>query len=193
MKILVVYSHPNPKSFNHAILETLTGTLRKRGDEVRVRDLYTLGFDPVLKASDFEAIAEQRAQDDVREEQKHVAWADVLVFLFPLWWAGPPAVAKGYMDRVFSDGFAYRFDEKGHHRLLSSKKVLTITTLGDTEENYRKKGFFEAMNRLMDGITFDFSGLQVIGHKYFGSVPSAGDPERKRMLEEVRALALELR
>jgi NAD(P)H dehydrogenase (quinone) len=192
MNHLVIYSHPNPKSFNHAILETFTQALREKGDDVRVRDLYALGVDPVLKASDFEAMAEKRAADDVREEQKHVTWADTLTFIFPLWWAGMPAIAKGYMDRVFSDGFAYRFDEKGHHRLLSSKKVLTITTLGDTEANYREKGFFDAMDRLMDGIAFEFAGLKPVGHKYFCSVPFVSPEERKKMLDEVRDLARKL-
>jgi NAD(P)H dehydrogenase (quinone) len=192
MNHLIVYSHPNPRSFNHAILETFTEALRGRGDEVRVRDLYAMRFDAVLSASDFTAMAEKRVADDVREEQRHVAWADVLTFVFPLWWAGMPAIAKGYMDRVFSDGFAYRFDEKGHQRLLSSKRVLTITTLGDSEENYRSKGFFAAMDRLADGITFDFSGLRPVGHRYFGSVPFVGDEARTKMLAEVRDLALSL-
>ncbi len=192
MNHLLIFSHPNPKSFNHAILETLSEALRKNGHEVRVRDLYALKFDSVLKGSDLEMAGKQPPAEDVQEEQKHVAWADVLTFIYPLWWAGMPAIAKGYMDRVFSEGFAYRFDEKGHHRLLAAKKILTITTLGDTEENYRTKGFFTAMDKLMDGIAFDFAGLQVIGHKYFCSVPLVSDAERKKMLEEVRQLACKI-
>lgn len=192
MNHLVVYSHPNPKSFNHAILEAFSKALKEKGDEVRIRDLYAQNFDAVLKASDFEAMAEKRASEDVLEEQKHVAWADVITFIFPLWWAGMPAIARGYLDRVLSDGFAYRFDEKGHHRLLADKKALTITTLGDSEANYREKGFFKAMDLLMDGIAFDFAGLQPIGHKYFCSVPLVSHEERTKMLVDVRKLAEEI-
>ena len=193
MKHLIVYCHPNPKSFNHAILTALSTALREAEHELRVRDLYALRFDPVLKGSDLASIQKGDIPADIRAEQEHVSRADVITFVFPLWWAGMPALAKGYLDRVLCDGFAYRFDAEGHHRLLADKKVFTITTLGDTEENYRRKGFFEAMDRLMDGITFDFAGLQPIGHKYFCAIEAAGDAGRKKMLEEVRTLAAEIR
>ncbi|MFH1017042.1 MAG: NAD(P)H-dependent oxidoreductase, partial [Pseudomonadota bacterium] len=149
-------------------------------------------FKRVLQGSDLEQAGKRPPAEDICAERAHISWADVITFIFPLWWAGMPAIAKGYLDRVFSEGFAYRFDDKGHHRLLKSKKVLTITTIGDTEENYRTKGFFSAMDKLMDEITFDFSGLQVIGHRYFCSVPFVSDAERKKMLQEIRQIAQEL-
>jgi NAD(P)H dehydrogenase (quinone) len=186
---LIIYSHPNPRSFNHAILETYEGALREAGHEVRVRDLYAEGFDPVLKGSELATMAEGRIPEAVQGEQAHVAWADVLTFIYPLWWAGPPAIAKGYLDRVFSAGFAYSFGPDGLQRMLTDKKVATIVTIGDTQENYREKGFFECMDRLMDEITFDFSGIQPIWHHYFGAVPLVSNEERGKMLDEVRALA----
>ncbi len=189
MKHLIVYSHPNPESFNHAILETYESALKEAGHEVRVRDLYAESFDPVLTGEDLAAMAKGKSPDGVKNEQAHVAWADVLTFVYPLWWAGPPAIAKGYMDRVFSSGFAYSFGPKGLQRLLGEKQVATIVTIGDTEENYREKGFFESMDRLMDGVTFDFSGIRPVAHKYFSSVPLVSDAERGKMLDEVRALA----
>ena len=192
MKHLAVFSHPNPKSFNRAILDAFVAAVQERGDEVRVRDLYALAFQPVLKASDLVGAAAGRVAEEVRAEQEHVAWADLITFIYPLWWGGMPAIAKGYVDRVFSEGFAYAFDEKGLTRLLTGKKALTITTLGDTVENYRAQGFFDAMNTLMDGILFDFAGIEAIEHKYFGSVPLATDDERKRMLDDVRDLVRRL-
>jgi NAD(P)H dehydrogenase (quinone) len=179
MNHLVVFSHPNPRSFNRAILDAYTAALQERGREVRVRDLYALGFDPVLSLA-----------PEVRAEQEHVRWADVIAFIYPLWWAGMPAIAKGYVDRVFTEGFAYSFGPNGLERHLTGKKVLTITTLGDTLENYTKRAFIESMDRLMDGIMFDFAGLEVLGHTYFGSVPTVTDGQRKEMLEDVRRLAL---
>ncbi len=189
MNHLVVYSHPNPKSFNRAILDAYVEALEQNGHAVRVRDLYALEFQPVLTASDLAGAPKGNVAVEIRTEQAHVAWADVITFIYPLWWAGMPAIAKGYVDRVFTDGFAYRFGSKGLERLLSAKKAVTITTLGDTEENYRKKGFFEAMDKLMDEILFDFPGISVLAHKYFGAVPLATDADRKRMLDEVRLLA----
>ena len=189
MKHLIIYSHPNPESFNHAILETYVDTLKDAGHEVRVRDLYAESFDPVLKGEDLATMAAGEIPESVKGEQAHVAWADVLTFIYPLWWAGPPAIAKGYLDRVFSAGFAYSFGPEGLQRLLTDKQVATIVTIGDTEENYEKKRFFECMDKLMDEVTFDFSGIQPLWHKYFGSVPLVSDDERKKMLEEIRGLA----
>jgi NAD(P)H dehydrogenase (quinone) len=188
MNHLVIYAHPNPKSFNHAILETYIQELRKNHHEVRIRDLYSFLFDPVLQGAEL-ASGGKRLSVDIIEEQKHVVWAHTLTFIFPLWWGGMPALAKGYLDRVFTEGFAYSFNEKGLNRLLKEKKVLTITTLGDQKKIYEDKGFIQAMNLLWNGIAFDFSGLEVIGNIYFGSVPWVSEEDRKKMLEEVKQIA----
>jgi NAD(P)H dehydrogenase (quinone) len=189
MNHLAILGHPNQASFNRAILDSYVAALNGQGHDVRVRNLYALNFSPVLTANDLVGAAAGRVADDVRIEQEHVAWANVVTFIFPLWWGGMPAILKGYVDRVFTEGFAYTFDEKGLNRRLTDKKAVTITTLGDTMENYRRQGFFDAMNKIMDGIMFDFSGIEPIEHRYFGSVPSATSDERKQMLEEVEALA----
>ena len=98
MKHLIVYCHPNPESFNHAILTTLSKALREAGHELRVRDLYALGFDPVLTGSELASVQKGEIPDDVRAEQEHVSWAEVITFVFPLWWAGMPAMLKGYLE-----------------------------------------------------------------------------------------------
>ncbi len=186
MKHLVVYSHPNPKSFNHAILETFVDEVKSKGGEVRVRDLYGMKFQPILTGEELAGFSQGKIADDLKIEHEHVSWADAITFIFPLWWAGMPAIAKGYIDRVLCDGFAYRFGKNGLEQLLADKKVFTITTLGDSEANYKEKGFFEAMDKLLDGITYAFAGLQSLGHLYFGQVPLVSDTERKEMLSKVR-------
>ncbi len=186
MKHLVIYSHPNPKSFNHAILETYVEAVESKGGEVRVRDLYEMKFQPVLTGDDLAGLADGNIASDLETEHQHVAWADIITFIFPLWWGGMPAIAKGYLDRVFCDGFAYRFGPGGLEQLLKDKKALTITTLGDTEANYKEKGFFAAMNKLMDEIGYAFMGIQSMGHVYFGAIPLVSDDERKEMLQAVR-------
>ena len=193
MKHLVVYSHPNPKSFNHAILEAYVSQLKIQENEVRVRDLYALDFDPVLKAEDLEGFPQGKFAQDVQEEQGHVRWAEILTFICPVWWAGFPANIRGYMDRVFSLNFAYAYTSDGVQPLLKGKRILVINTLGDSSENYEKKGFFKCMDKLMDEIAFEFCGLEVLGHTYFGSVTVCSDEERKSMLEQVRQLACQLK
>jgi NAD(P)H dehydrogenase (quinone) len=189
MKHLIIYAHPNPASFNHAIKETLVRVLKGKGQEVRVRDLYALGFDPVLKASDFEALLAGKVPADILAEQEHVRWADQLTFLYPIWWNRMPAIACGYIDRVLSRGFAYDYTPTGPVGLIPGKKVFIINTLGAPFSVCEQAGLFKSMEHLIDKETFHFCGMKMVGHKYFGSVPMVTDAERKKMLEEVAALA----
>lgn len=147
MKHVIVYAHPNTESFNHAILETVKSELEGKGHEVRVRDLYELNFNPVLGASDFISFSKGNTPEDIKEEQEHISWADSITFIYPVWWAGLPAILKGYVDRVFSHGFAYAYSENGIEKLLSGKKGLLLSTMGNTKEAYTAGGMFDAMKK----------------------------------------------
>ena len=193
MKQLIIYSHPNPASFNHAILETFSGALRTQGDEVIVRDLYALGFDPVLKGADFEALHQGSVTADVKVEQDHIRWADAITFIFPVWWASMPAITKGYIDRVFSFGFAYTMGAEGLKGLLNGKKVLTISTHGAPEPYYANCGMHASMGQTIDEGIFRFSALEVLGHRYFGEVPSTTPEKRAEMLAQLAEIAATLR
>ncbi|WP_420264786.1 NAD(P)H-dependent oxidoreductase [Candidatus Magnetominusculus dajiuhuensis] len=189
MKNLIVYAHPNPKSFNHAIMETLSGELKSLGHEVRIRDLYEQNFDPVLKPSDFELIQAGKSATDVKVEQDHIAWADVISFVHPIWWTGLPAIFKGYIDRVFSFGFAFTINEAGAAGLLNGKKVLIINTTGTPEEMYAKSGMFNSMRQTSDDGIYRFCAMEVLKHVFFTAIPYITDAERAKMLEEVKGVA----
>lgn len=186
MKCLIVYAHPNPKSFNHAIKETVQEQLVSNGHEVEVRDLYALNFDPVLKTSDFELIQQGKVADDVKKEQEYIDWADLLIVVTPIWWTNFPAIFKGYIDRVFSFGFAYIMEETGPKGLLAGKKAMIINTSGATNELYSELGMHDSLNKTMDFGIFNFCEMEVIGHNFFGAVPMVSDVERKAMLEELK-------
>lgn len=189
MKHLIVYSHPNPKSFNCAIKEAFREVLEKRGQEVRVRDLYALGFDPVLKGRDFEALAKGSVLADVKTEQDHLEWAEMITFIFPIWWTGLPSMMKGYVDRVFSHGFAYRMENGAIKKLLTGKKALIMNTTGSPKEMYEATGMYKSLRQTSDEGIFAFCGVEVTGHKFFSGVPFISDADRKAMLEEVREIA----
>ncbi|MDM5190603.1 NAD(P)H-dependent oxidoreductase [Bacillus sp. DX4.1] len=188
MKHLIIYAHPNPQSFNHAILETVQGQLEEKGHEVRVRDLYALNFNPVLATDDFISFSQGNTPAEIEEEQKHIAWADNIIFIYPVWWAGLPAILKGYVDRVFSHGFAYAYSENGIEKLLNGKKGLLLSTMGNTKEAYTANGMFEAMKKTTDAGIFDFTGIETLEHTFYTSVPSVDDAARKQYLEEVKEL-----
>ena len=191
MKYLIVYVHPSPKSFNHAILETISEELKKGKKEFIVRDLYKIGFNPALSTKDLSAIEKGAVPEDVKKEQNYISKADTLIFIFPIWWSAMPAMLKGYIDRVFSLKFAYDIIADGVIGLLKGKKVFIVSTTGASKEDYQKMGAFKMMNMSIDMAIFQFSGMKVIGHKYFSSVPYVSHQDRKNMLKELKLLVKE--
>lgn len=182
MKYLLVYAHPNPKSFNHAIKETITSRIRAKGHQLTIRDLYDLKFDPVLSGDDFMEFKAGKIPADIAIEQGFIKDADVLVFVHPIWWFGMPAILKGYIDRVFSYGFAYTVTDKGVQGLLTGKKVMIFNTTGGPQENYQRNGFTVAVEHIFSAGIYGFCGMQVIGHKLFYAVPTVSQEERDNML-----------
>ena len=162
MKYLIVYAHPNLKSYNNAILEILTNKLKSKNHEVKVRDLYVNNFNPVLSGSDFEQFMQGQVPDDIKTEQQYISDADVLVFQFPIWWFQMPAILKGYIDQVFSKGFAYDIGPDGVFGLLNGKKCILINTTGGTAEQYNDYGFLEGITRTIDAGNFQFCGMKIL-------------------------------
>lgn len=188
MRALIVYAHPNPKSFNHAILETAQETLREAGVEVRVRDLYAERWDPSLSARDFETLIGGRVPGDIAREQEAVSWADTLIMVFPVWWFGPPAILKGWLDRVFSVNFAYRSTDHGLEGLLKGRQALILSTSGADEAAARASGMLEAIRiSLVEG-TLRMSGFDPVTYHNFHAVPFVSDADRHAMLDDVKRL-----
>ncbi len=189
MRYLIIYAHPNPKSFNHAIKEKIEAKLRSEGDEVETRDLYALGFDPVLKGDDFIAFKAGKAPEDIGKEQGYITGCETIIFIHPIWWFGQPAILKGYIDRVFSYGFAYVSEKGALKGLLAGKKAVIINTTGGTEDDYSNNGFRDALSRTMDIGIFNLCGIKVTLHKFFHAVPSVSNDERERMLKELDTIS----
>ena len=180
MKVLVVYAHPNPKSFNHAILEEFTRGLTDGGHTYDVVDLYNVDFDPCFRGPDFAQFIGGQMPEDVQEQQKKVADADAMVFICPIWTWHYPAILKGWFDRVFSMGFAYKFGEKGPEGLLKHKKVLILTTTMGMEERYKQFGIEDAINTL-DRITWGFCGIQDVKHIFLYQAATDSEARKKHL------------
>jgi len=87
MKYLIIYAHPNPASFNHAIKETISEELIKNNKDFEIRDLYKIGFNPVLSAGDLAAIQNGAVSHEIKTEQDYIRTSDILIFIFPIWWS----------------------------------------------------------------------------------------------------------
>ncbi|MCX5840173.1 MAG: NAD(P)H-dependent oxidoreductase [Deltaproteobacteria bacterium] len=188
MKHLIIYSHPHSQSFCHAILDKVTEVLAAKKHDIVVRDLYALGFDPVLKAGDLADIQSGKIPADIKVEQDYIAWSDIITIIHPVWWTGLPAMIKGYIDRVFSYGFAYSVDASGIVKLLTGKKVIIFNTQGTPQDIYEKSGMFVAMKKTSDTGIHEFCGINVLAHQFFGAVPYVDDATRKSYLEKVKQI-----
>ena len=247
MKVLVVYAHPVPTSFNHAILESFTKGLKEVGHEFEVVDLHAIKFDPILKPIELGAcITEDMSEwlmerldlrkmvlygaggpiqrfimkrwmrdkslsdiarfihkklkkpKDVLEHQEKVAKSDAIALISPTWWNNFPTILKGWIERVFSYGFAYALTEKGwlgdvegRIPLLKLKKALIISTLFFKEEAYKNIGLKEAMTKSIDEWGFKYPGVQEVEHVYFHALYAASDETRKGWLEQAYRLGKE--
>ncbi|MGE3279145.1 MAG: NAD(P)H-dependent oxidoreductase [Candidatus Altimarinota bacterium] len=108
---LIIYCHPSKKSHNYKILQNVIQRLEKRKQKYEVLDLYDLKFDGYFKEVEYDRMRnrDRTLEKDVLEIQKKITEARVLVFIYPTWWYNMPARLKGFFDRVFTNGFAYKF------------------------------------------------------------------------------------
>ena len=114
MRVLVVHAHPDPDSFAGALAKAALAGLRNGGHDTRLIDLYAEDFQPVMSQADRVAYDTEAGFVDpaVGVYAEHVAWAEAMVFVYPTWWSGMPAVMKGWLERVLVPGVAFRLDEK---------------------------------------------------------------------------------
>lgn len=191
MKNLIIFAHPYSKSFGKAIVDTIEKESIDNNVEIQIRDLYELEFNPILSGNDLINLRTQSYADDIEIEQEYIKWADVITVVYPVWWASMPAILKGYIDRVFANGFAFKNGENGPMGLLEGKKAILFSTTGFPSEIYEKIGMHSAMKQTTDKSIFEFCGIEVIDHVFLGAVPTASEDELKKYLEEVKIVVKE--
>lgn len=166
MHSLIVTAQPEANSYTHAVTrEVISGIKATTGHTFELLDLATSGFDATFNTADYAVFRENAtAPDDVLAEQARVDRADALVLIYPVFWWSMPAVMKGWIDRVFTQGWAY-FDENGKDtvRLLNRLSVQTIAIGGATERTYQRRGYSDAMKTQIDQGIFGYIGARVIG------------------------------
>ena len=182
MNHLVVFAHPNPESFGKAIEESIVKASVTKGFSTKVKDLYSEKFNPVLGISDLEALGRGEIPSDIKKEQELVDWADIISFVYPVWWAGLPAILKGYIDRVFSYGFAYESKNGAMAGLLKGKRVRLFSTTGTPDAIYESSGMHSSMKQTQDAGIFVVSGIDDVEHLFFGAVPSVDSKTREKYL-----------
>lgn len=136
MRTLVVYSHPCSESFNAGVLTTVTEALEKAGHELRVRDLYAEEFNPVMSAQERREYHDRGTNElPVREHVDDILWCEAIVFVYPTWWFGLPAMLKGWFDRVWVPHVTFDMPTENSGmkpRMQHIKKIAIVTTCGAT-------------------------------------------------------------
>ncbi|HBT76889.1 MAG TPA: NAD(P)H dehydrogenase [Planctomycetaceae bacterium] len=183
MKISVILGHQRPGSFNHAIARTVCQTLRDNGHEVVFHDLYLERFDPVLPDWEIKA-AEEDLPEEIRWHMREVREADGLVFVHPNWWGGPPAILRGWLDRVVRQGFAYRFTEKGPQGNFTEKSVVVFST-SNTPRDVEINVYGDPVGVFWKTIVFGLCGCKSFERRNFEPIILSTPPQRGEWLAEV--------
>lgn len=189
MNVLIVIAHPNPESFNYALLERLKAGLLSAGHSIDVHDLYASEFDPVLRVGELAALHQGKLSEEIEAEQARIKAADGLIFIYPMWWFDRPALLKGWCDRVLTQGFAFQYDASGVTGLLHSSKAMVIVTSGGSEGELVGLGADKKQMLLpMTLGTLGYCGITDVQAHVCFSVATASADQRAKMLEGVQQL-----
>ncbi|MBP5622332.1 MAG: NAD(P)H-dependent oxidoreductase [Thermoguttaceae bacterium] len=185
-KVLVVVGHPDvANSFNGAIARAASGALIALGYEPVLRDLYAEGFDPIMTLGETNRPVEE-APESIRAEMEQVKECVGMVFVHPNWWGAPPAILKGWLDRVIRNGFAYGFTEQGAWQGLSDKIVQVFTT-SNTPRDYELEVYGDPLENFWKTIVFGVVGSKSFERRNFEQIILSDQQTRADWLAEVDA------
>ncbi len=194
MRALVILAHPDPGSFNHALAQTACDALRSLGHSVVLHDLYAEGFDPCLPAQEIPRTTS--LPPDVEAHCRDLHDAEALVLVHPNWWGQPPAMLKGWVDRIVRPDVAYRFVEGDNGEgipvgLLNCRGALILNTSNTAAERERTV-FGDPLEAIWCRCILEFCGVQKIQRRMFETVVTSTLEQRRAWLQEAARLVQEL-
>ena len=189
MNASVILAHPAPGSFNHAIADTTVQALRAAGHRVAFHDLYQEQFPPLISAAEVREDAE--LDPAVARHCAEIATADGIIIVHPNWWGMPPAILKGWIDRVLRPGIAYRFvaNDKGEGvplGLLKARAAIVFNTANTPDERERE-AFGDPLDALWKKCVFDLCGVRTVHRRTFSVIVTSDFQQRVAWLHEVSA------
>jgi NAD(P)H dehydrogenase (quinone) len=181
MRVFIVHAHPEPASFNGAMTREAVTALLAARHEVVVSDLHAMAFDPVSDRRNFKTIRDpirfrQQTEEahasevngfapDLQAEMDKLEWCDTLIFQFPLYWLGLPAILKGWVDRVFAVGRAYGGGRYFGRGIFAGKRAMCSLTIGGSALAYSQQGLYGPVEPILFPINhgiLSFVGFTVI-------------------------------
>ena len=188
--ILIINCHPNRDSFNFGLADAYKKGALSNGDALKEIVIADLQFSPNLQ---FGYQKRTELEPDLEAAWEKIQWADHLVWICPVWWGGLPAIAKGFIDRVFLPGrvFQYRENSPFWDRLLTGKTAHIITTLDQPSWYYWLVYGRPSVNQLKRS-TLEFCGVKPVKVSYFGIVRKSNDETRKKWLAKAEQMGKRL-
>jgi putative NADPH-quinone reductase len=188
--ISVILAHPTSGSFNHAIAHTVVSALKENGHEVRFHDLYAERFDPLLPSSEIPKCV--RLDPVIQQHCNELAQADGIVIIHPNWWGQPPAIMKGWIDRVIRPGVAYEFLEGDSGEgvpcgLLKLKQTLIFNS-SNTSTEREQAVFGDPLEFIWKNCVFGLCGATEVQRRTFNVVVASTEMMREQWLREAREL-----
>ena len=187
-RILVILGHPSNHSFCAALAGAYLDTARAAGHEVRELRLGQLDFDPILREGYRQV---QPLEADLLAAQEAISWAQHLVFAYPIWWGGAPALLKGFVDRVFLPGYAFKYrpGKAFPAQLLTGRTAQLLVTMDTPPWYFRWVYRMPGIHQLRK-TTLEFCGFKPVRVTTFGPILHSTDAQRTRWLAHVRLLAI---
>ncbi len=190
MKILIILAHPHRRSFNHAIAGVCLETLKAGGHQIFFHDLYDEAFDPLLTTGEFARNAP--LPRIIGQHCREAEQAEGIIVIHPNWWGMPPAILKGWIDRVLRPGVAYEFVEGDNgegipNGLLRAETALIFNT-SNTPAERESRVFGDPLEKLWKDCILDLCGVQSVYRKMFRIMVTSSEEQRKLWLAEVEHL-----
>lgn len=190
MRISVILAHPDKQSFNHAIAETVAGQLKKNGHDVAYHDLYQEQFDPILPAVEIPSHAD--LPESIDRHCDEIVSADGIVIVHPNWWGQPPAILKGWVDRIIRPEVAYKFLEGDSGEgipvgLLRAETAVVFNT-ANTPVKRELEVFGDPLQLLWKNCIFDLCGVKRFYRKMYAVIVTSTYEERQAWLKEAEEI-----
>ncbi len=183
MHVLTVLDHPNPNSFSHAAAQHFMAGAEAAGHSTELADLHAEGFNPLWTMADIDSDGKTNVPADVTREQDRIARADAICLIFPLFWWGMPSMTKGWVDRVWSWGWAYDQLDDYEKSLQRNRSGLLMIPAGARSDEVESKGYRAALDTCWTEGTFGFFGFSPRRMELlYGSTGS--EPRRKALLQQ---------
>lgn len=184
MNVLIVTAHPASYGFTHKIANRYKQEKEDRGDDVFTMDLYKKKYaQPFLEYEDIKKDCKPTATHKLIQDK--ILWADEIVFAFPIWWFGPPAILKNFLDQNFTSGFAYKYNRNGIRRELLEGRTARIFATADGPRWVYFLFKLTASMRWKHGV-LGFCGIELLSFDIFAEMfKRRGEDVRERLLNRV--------